>query len=86
MIIMDPNDVPSLPILGDTFSKGFVDFVIVDPRVIFVSFALGIVGDLIVENGPKDGLAVVAVVSVKVAVRDIDGQRVVFILKFLGDV
>src|ERR1044071_6685061 len=78
MVVVDPDHIAPLPVLNNLIGKGLVDVDIVFPRVVLVRFALGVVGDLVVEHRPEDLLAEVRVVAVKVLIGAKDTQHVVF--------
>ena len=77
MVIVNPDNITSLPVLDNLVGKGLVHVDVVLPRVILVCLALGVVGDLVMEDGPEDVLAEVGVVSVEILVRAENCQHVV---------
>lgn len=77
MVVVDPDDITTLPILDNLVCKCLVDVNVKLPRVIFVCLALGIVGYLVMKDWPQDLLAKVAIMAVKVLVGAEDGQHVV---------
>lgn len=81
VIVMDPDHVATLVRLDDLVGKGLVQVLVVDPRVILVRLALRVVGNLVVENWPENGLAVVGVVTIKVTVLDPDRKCIVLRLE-----
>jgi hypothetical protein len=83
VIIIDPDGVTTLVILGDAVGKRLVDFDVVLPRVVFIRFALGTVGNLVVEDGPKHGLAVVGIMTVEILVINKHGKCFIVVLQFL---
>lgn len=83
---MNPDHIPTFPVLENSVCKGLIDVDIVDPGVIFICLALRIIRNLVVEHGPEDGLAVMRIMSVKVAIRHKDSHRILFVLKFLRNV
>jgi hypothetical protein len=78
MIVMNPDDISTLPVLDNLVRKSLVDFHVVDPRVIFVGLALGIIRNLIMKNGPKNLLAVMSVVSIEICIFAKHRQTIVF--------
>lgn len=86
MVVMNPDDIALLVILGNAIRKGFVDFDIIDPRMVFICLALWVIWNLIVEDRPKDGLAVMLVVPIEIAVVSKNRQGIVIIFKLFGDI
>lgn len=76
MVVMNPDDISSLPVLDNLVCKGLVDLDIILPRMILIGFTFGIVRDLIMENRPEDLLAEMTVVAVKVLVGAEDSQHI----------
>ncbi|GKT63004.1 LOW QUALITY PROTEIN: hypothetical protein ColTof3_10343 [Colletotrichum tofieldiae] len=76
VVVVHPDDVAAFPVLDNLVGEGLVDVDVVLPRVVLEGLALGVVGDLVVEDGPQDLLAKVGVVAVKVLVGGEDGEHV----------
>lgn len=83
---MDPDDVAFLVIFGYAVSEGLVDFDVEYPGMILICFALWMVRNLIVEDWPQDGFAIMLVVTIEITVTDIDSQRVIVVLQLLCNV
>ena len=84
MIIVYPDDIATLVTLDNLIGECLVEILVVFPGMIFVCLALGMVGHLVMKDGPKDGFAVVDVVSIEIAVANVDGQGFVFGFQLLG--
>jgi hypothetical protein len=86
MIVVDPNNVAPFPILDNLVRKRLVDFLRSisknDPR----KPCFWIVGDLVVENWPQDGLAIVRVVAIEVAIIHKDRQAFELVCKLIVDI
>ena len=78
MVVVDPDDISTFPVLDDLVRKSLVDLHVINPRMIFVGFALGIIRNLIMENGPKNLLGVMSVMSVEIGVLTKHCQAIVF--------
>jgi hypothetical protein len=78
MVVVDPDDISTLPVFDNLIRKSLVDFDVVNPRMIFVGFALGIIRDLIMENRPKNLFAVMSVMPVKINILAENRQTIVF--------
>lgn len=76
MVIVNPDDIAALVIAHNLVGKGLVDLDIVDPGVVLVRLALGIVGNLVVEDGPENLFAKVTVVTIEITVLADDGETV----------
>jgi hypothetical protein len=85
MVVVHPDDVSTLVVLYDAVCERLANFHVKAPRVVKEGLALGVVRDNVVEDWPKDGLAVVCIVTVKVLVVDIDSKSVVLLLELLID-
>ena len=83
MVIVYPDCVTALETGDDLVCKGLIEASVELPRVVFVGFALRVVRDLIMENRPKDRLAVVALVTIQVTIRGVDSQRFVLVFELL---
>jgi hypothetical protein len=58
MIVVNPDDISTLPILSNAVGKGLIGVNIVDPGMVFIRLALWVVRYLLVEHRPQDRLAV----------------------------
>lgn len=83
---MNPDAISTLPVFDNLIRKCLVDFHIIHPGVIFVCLALWVIGDLIMENGPKNLFAVMSVVCIKITILAEHRQRVVFCSETVLDI
>ena len=86
VVIVDPDCVTLLPVLNNFVRERLVDVDIVLPGMILVRLALGIVRNLVVEDGPQDLLAEVGIVTVEIFVGTEDTQHVMLRSEFVIDV
>lgn len=77
VVVVNPDCVAFLPVLNNFVGERLVDLDVVLPRVILVRLALGIVGNLVVEDRPQNLLAEVGVMAVEILVRAENAQHVV---------
>jgi hypothetical protein len=85
MIVMNPDDIATFVTFDNLVRESLVEMFIIYPRMVFISLAFGVIRNLVVENWPENGLAIVNVVAVQVAIADIDSQCVVFGFQLLMD-
>ena len=74
---MDPDDIPTFPILDNLVRKCLIDFDVIDPRMVLVCLTLWIIWDLVVEYRPKNLLAVMRISPIEVAILAKNRQRVI---------
>ena len=85
VIVVNPNCVAILVAFKDPFRKCFIDLDVVLPRMILERLALGMVGHLIVEDWPENGMAVVGIVTIEVTVLRPHWQCIVLVVQLVID-
>ena len=83
VVIVHPDDVATLVVLDNCVSERLVYLDVKHPRVIEESFTLGVVGNNIVEDRPKNGLAKVCIVAIEILVAGKDSQSVMFLFQLV---
>lgn len=74
---MNPDHISTFPVLDNLVRESLIDLDIIDPRVILVRLALRVIGNLVMEDRPQNLLAIVGVVSIKIAILAEDRQRII---------
>lgn len=72
MVVLDPYRIPTLPFFGDMLRKRLVYFNVVNPGMVLICLVLRIVRDLVVEHWPKNCLAEMRIMAVKIRIADVD--------------
>lgn len=85
MVVMNPDAVSRLPVLGDGVGEGFIHSQVLFPGVIVVLGVSRALLHLIVQCGPKHRSAEMGIVAFELVVAYKDGQRLMVMPESLID-